>query len=776
VPNVRKKIRGIQKGINTYTANYELPDNELEIIENWDINEQGYDGVLRKRYGYDRISTNQLASGGTGVGSMFEATINLSGTATDLIVANIINGGSSGLYYTPSNYTGGWTAITGSASSNIGYKLNYSSYKDKVYIANIKEGTVSNKVWDGTTTGYYDMGCPPPNPTGISFTQLAGAGALSAGLYRYLFTYLYDGFQESSAITYYDVSAGVDLAPVTTFSVSANDGIQIDNIPVGSARVTARKIYRSKAGTTTYYYLTTIQDNTSTSFKDGLADNSLGDAIDTDVLCTPNKPQYSKYVAIHKERGVLANLTESLYDAIPTGDITLTGDAGGSLDLLGVYKYRFYKAWRINVNTVLLSKPLDKTITLTGANQSVVIDYVGSDSWFQTIVIQRTDGGGSEYKWLSSTNLVLGREKTGFPYDDGTADGGYTLQNSYHIFADSVQTSYPFNIKISDAGKPDLFSTIETMPDGTLIPASNEWNVGETITGIHSEDNRIVIFGQNNIYELDTTAQSRQFWRLNKIVSGTGAKDGMQCQTSEGYFFLTEYTDSLGLQILQYNRGQIVDVGAPIRSYCLNNGIITFNEIKYYDTKREVWIIAETASKTYILKYKLDTGQWRVDVNTTTDLNFNVLCPTKNNRMLIGGGDGYVHRQTTTVLQDKIAGNLTSFTTKAKTKHFNEEDADVSPRRFLATLVTSGGSTSTALVRYANADGTEYTSNLANDQAGTTSLPDGVHRLRTASFDSNVVAPKPDIYFQFETTNAKFEVLKNMTVELEVKHGASGGK
>ena len=98
-------------------------------------------------------------------------------------------------------------------------------------------------------------------------------------------------------------------------------------------------------------------------------------------------------------------------------------------------------------------------------------------------------------------------------------------------------------------------------------------------------------------------------------------------------------------------------------------------------------------------------------------------------------------------------------------------------KKFLATLQTSGGSTSTATIRYAVEDGTEYTTTLNNDQSGTTNLADGTHRLRTKSFNSNVTNNgKRDIYFQLETTNAKFEVLKDMTIELEERNQATGGK
>ena len=208
-----------------------------------------------------------------------------------------------------------------------------------------------------------------------------------------------------------------------------------------------------------------------------------------------------------------------------------------------------------------------------------------------------------------------------------------------------------------------------------------------------------------------------------------------------------------------------------------NNSISAFLDIKYYQQLNEVWLLTETSGGvSFIFKYRIDINEWTVDVGGS-DLNFNSLGATLNNGIMLGSNDGYIHYQASGVYQDKIAGSLTSYTTKAKTKHFNLPDGDLNPSKFLATLQTSGGSTSTATIRYAVEDRTEYTTTLNNDQSGTTNLADGTHRLRTKSFNSNVTNNgKRDIYFQLETTNAKFEVLKDMTIELEERNQAIGGK
>lgn len=99
----------------------------------------------------------------------------------------------------------------------------------------------------------------------------AGAGNVDNGSHRYEVTY---------------VTAGGETNPsgfgfVTVTDKTANGQVSLTSIPVSpSPLVTARKIYRTTAGSTTnYLLLTTIANNTSTTFTDNVADASLGAAI-----------------------------------------------------------------------------------------------------------------------------------------------------------------------------------------------------------------------------------------------------------------------------------------------------------------------------------------------------------------------------------------------------------------------------------------------------------------------------------------------------------------
>ena len=68
------------------------------------------------------------------------------------------------------------------------------------------------------------------------------------------------------------VGSGTPTSPVATTG-GGNNTVNLSNIPVSSApSVIAGKIYRTKAGGSTYWLLATIADNTTTTYTDTAAD------------------------------------------------------------------------------------------------------------------------------------------------------------------------------------------------------------------------------------------------------------------------------------------------------------------------------------------------------------------------------------------------------------------------------------------------------------------------------------------------------------------------
>jgi hypothetical protein len=112
-------------------------------------------------------------------------------------------------------------------------------------------------------------------PSAVS-AALAGAGSgnLSNGVYLYRVTYITQPGTGESV-----VSGSVS---VTVVDNTINGQVSLTNIPVSTNPfVLKRKIYRTTVGTTNYFLLTTINDNTTTTFTDNVADGSLGAAMPT---------------------------------------------------------------------------------------------------------------------------------------------------------------------------------------------------------------------------------------------------------------------------------------------------------------------------------------------------------------------------------------------------------------------------------------------------------------------------------------------------------------
>jgi hypothetical protein len=80
------------------------------------------------------------------------------------------------------------------------------------------------------------------------------------------------------AVTFVD-NVGGESAPGTAASVTTTSGSQQVNlsaIPTGPAVTSKRKIYRTAVGGSQLKYLTTLADNTTTTYTDTTPDSSLG--------------------------------------------------------------------------------------------------------------------------------------------------------------------------------------------------------------------------------------------------------------------------------------------------------------------------------------------------------------------------------------------------------------------------------------------------------------------------------------------------------------------
>jgi hypothetical protein len=82
---------------------------------------------------------------------------------------------------------------------------------------------------------------------------------------------------DNTTTTFTDTVTDAALgAAALTVGTAHAEQVQLSAIPVGAAAVTARKLYRTKAGVTPLQLLTTLADNTTTTYLDAVPDASLG--------------------------------------------------------------------------------------------------------------------------------------------------------------------------------------------------------------------------------------------------------------------------------------------------------------------------------------------------------------------------------------------------------------------------------------------------------------------------------------------------------------------
>lgn len=170
------------------------------------------------------------------------------------------------------------TLWTWSASS--GKRFSAVTYQDICYISTGYDNVIAT---DGIKA--WEMGS-------CKATLGTGAGNLDQLAYYYAVVFTVSGT---------DVVNGA-LSNTITCDAS-NQKIELSNIPLGPAGCTARKIYRTEGGDTTLKLLTTLANNTATTYSDNVADVTLGAAM---AAITDDVPK-CKYLLIFQERLFMAN-------------------------------------------------------------------------------------------------------------------------------------------------------------------------------------------------------------------------------------------------------------------------------------------------------------------------------------------------------------------------------------------------------------------------------------------------------------------------------------
>ena len=184
---------------------------------------------------------------------------------------------------TAHTYNGASTFVTIGSSESVftaGTRVDMQMYQDIAFFGN------GNTPYKYNGTEWTRHGIPQPNS--IPTVTTAGTAGNPNGDYQYKISYVNSYVVEG------------DVSTFTGTIAASSEVITLSSIPVAPASygVDARKIYRTEAGGTTFKLVTTISDNTTTTYSDDTADGSLGADAPTDQGEPPNW----KYSTVHGER------------------------------------------------------------------------------------------------------------------------------------------------------------------------------------------------------------------------------------------------------------------------------------------------------------------------------------------------------------------------------------------------------------------------------------------------------------------------------------------
>src|SRR3990167_6304467 len=227
-------------GINTKISNRDLPPEFSTRLENARFTTIG---SLEKRKLFSKYNGTSLGTDPIPWGTRFYFSDSSSVASKKLVIAY------STTLRSGSDTDGTFSNIKTSLTS--GEKFSSVTYKDHLYMCNGKDNC---QRWSGAGNTK-DMGLSVPgNDTTVAE---GGAGNIANGTYKYKITFLYDGYQESEG-------------QATEESITVSGGpakVELSTIPIGATDqgVTARRVYRTFAGGSTFYRVATINDNTTTT-------------------------------------------------------------------------------------------------------------------------------------------------------------------------------------------------------------------------------------------------------------------------------------------------------------------------------------------------------------------------------------------------------------------------------------------------------------------------------------------------------------------------------
>jgi uncharacterized phiE125 gp8 family phage protein len=158
-----------------------------------------------------------------------------------------------------------------------------------------------------------DDGEPAPPSPGLAL--VSQAGNVEPGKHRYALTFITDDGETSKS-------------PDDEQTTTAQSGKVTINLPIGGSFVTKRRVYRTIVGGSQFLLVAEINDNTTTSYEDNIADAALGAEAPTEN--TTDDPQLKELIQSARERverltgrAILQQTWEAGYDFFPGSEFKI---------------------------------------------------------------------------------------------------------------------------------------------------------------------------------------------------------------------------------------------------------------------------------------------------------------------------------------------------------------------------------------------------------------------------------------------------------------------
>lgn len=317
--------------------------------------------------------------------------------------------------------------------------------------------------------GVVTLFAPIAAPGALTAAAAAGTG-LGEGTYRYRVTFVTGYRKGDGTLDVVGETEGSATAIVVT--AGSNRAVQLTNIPVGPQGTIARRIYRTAVGGAdgTQKLAITIDDNTTTSYVDAVADGSLGAAVPTvnttgTVLILAGNPT-AALAAVPKQY-VDALVTSHLNDMAPhsatsaaTADRLILRDANA----------------RAKVGAPAAGDDIARLDTVwTGIEESLIVETALPVANAEPEQVQTTMGPAIEFVDAATKSITWNRR---WPFSSGAchmdlvvaADvanaGGFRLRVAWQVNGGAVT-----NVDVTVT--PGSNTTLYTAELGQIVPAAS---------------------------------------------------------------------------------------------------------------------------------------------------------------------------------------------------------------------------------------------------------------------------------------------------------------